>query len=89
MNIYKEITKMERKKHRALLENDSMNFGDAHVSKKGEPKINSQDFICKCRFAEPMGAYSFEKDSVVTCCPVCGGKRVTNNDKKLLGRVIL
>lgn len=80
---------MEYKKHRALLENDSMNFGNAYVSKKVEPKINSQSFICKCRFSEPVRAFPFEKDSVVTCCPVCGGKRVTNNDKILLGRVIL
>jgi len=80
---------MEHEKHRALPEDDSVNFGNVHVSKKGETKIDSQNFICKCGFVEPVCTFPFEKDSIVTCCPLCGGKRITNNDRKLLGRVIL
>ena len=80
---------MEYEKHQALLEEDSMDFGNPHLSKKVEPKNNSQNFVCRCRFVEPVSAFPFEKDSIVTCCPICGGKRIINNDKKLLGRVIL
>ena len=89
VNIYKEIMKMECEKHQALPENDSMNFGNEHVSEKEELKINSKHCVCTCPIVERVRAFPFEKDSIVTCCPVCGGKRITNNDIKLLGRVIL
>ena len=53
--------------------------------KKNKQKKERDTGFCRCTFEKTE---SHSADGIVEQCPVCGGKRITNNTIKLLGRVI-